>query len=98
MHELRDSDDSAGQELRAEVEQEFNRHHLIETQHPVTISDHTRGLAFDATVELPSRARLGRRRVNVDVLAHLAGFRRPAIVADPVHFKYVGLRSGRRQS
>ena len=80
------------------MEEEFKRHHLIETQHPVTVSDHTRGLAFDATVELPSQARLGRRRVNVDTLARLTGFRRPAIAADPVHFKYVGLRSGRRQS
>ncbi len=49
MGELRDSNDPACQELRAQVEEEFKRHHLIETQHPVTVSDHTRGLAFDAT-------------------------------------------------
>src|SRR5205085_9754159 len=66
MHELRDNEDPACQELRAHVQEEFTRHRLIETQHPVTISDHTRGLAFDATVELPSHPRLGRRRVDID--------------------------------
>jgi len=69
MRKLRDNEDPACQELRAQVQEEFKRHHLIETQHPVTVSDHTRGLAFDATVELPSKAKLGRRRVNVDILA-----------------------------
>lgn len=88
--ELRNNHDPACQDLRAEVQDEFAGHHLIETQHPVAASDHTRGLAFDATVDLPSHARLGRRRATMDSLAHLAGFMRPAIAADPVHFKYVG--------
>jgi hypothetical protein len=87
---LRNDPDAGCQQLRAQVREEFLRHHLIETQHPVSVSDHTRGLAFDATVDLPVHARFGRRLVNVDTLAHLAGLFRPAIAADPVHFKYVG--------
>jgi hypothetical protein len=90
MKELRDNWGSACQSLRTQVRDEFTRHHLIETQHPVAVSDHTRGLAFDATVELPSHARLSRRRITLDSLARLAGLLRPAIAADPVHFKYVG--------
>jgi hypothetical protein len=96
MDELRNNSDRGCQDLRAEVQEEFTRHHLIETQHPVAVSDHTRGLAFDATVELPTRAHLGRRRVSLDSLAHLSGLLRPAIAADPVHFKYVGI--GRRRA
>ena len=90
MHELRHNRLAACQDLRAQVQAEFTRHRLLETQHPVAISDHTRGLAFDALVELPRRARLGRRRVTLDSLAHLVGFQRPAVAADPVHFKYTG--------
>jgi len=90
MDELRNNDDPACQPLRSEVQEEFTRHHLIETQHPVAISDHTRGLAFDATVSLPANPRSGRRRLTLDGLARLSGLLRPAIAADPVHFKYVG--------
>ena len=90
MFELRDDQDPACQDLRAQVQDEFAGHRLLETQHPVTISDHTRGLAFDAAVDLPDRARLGRRHVTLDSLARLAGLQRPALAADPVHFKYVG--------
>ena len=98
MDELRKNDEPGCQVLRSQVQEEFTRHHLIETQHPVAVSDHTRGLAFDATVDLPKQARLGRRRVTVDTLAHLAGLVRPAIVADPVHFKFIGgAPSGRRK-
>jgi hypothetical protein len=92
--ELRDNTLPECQNLRAEVEQEFTGHHLLLTQTPVSISDHTRGLAFDASVILPPGARLKRRRVNLDSLARLSGFLRPAILADPVHFKFVGF--GRR--
>jgi hypothetical protein len=88
--DLKNNPEPGCQSLRAEVQQEFQRHHLIESQHPVAASDHTRGLAFDATVSLPQKARLGRRRLTLDSLAHLVGLSRPAIVADPVHFKYVG--------
>jgi hypothetical protein len=90
MDELKENEEPACQDLRAEVGQEFARHRLIETQHPVPVSDHTRGLAFDATVDLPMHKLLGRRRVTLDGLAHLAGLRRPAIESDPVHFKFVG--------
>lgn len=89
---LRNNNLPACQALKAHVRDEFARHHLIETQHPVSVSDHTRGTAFDATVDLPKNARLGRRRVTLDALARLAGLMRPAILADPVHFKWFGLR------
>ena len=88
--QLKGNHDPGCQDLRAQVQQEFLRHHLIESQHPVTVSDHTRGLAFDATVSLPPHARIGRRLFTLDRLARLAGLLRPAIASDPVHFKYVG--------
>lgn len=87
---LRNNQDPACQPLRAQVQDEFARHHLIETQRPVPFSDHTRGLAFDATVSLPFGARLRRRPVSIDSLARLAGVRRPDILHDPVHFKFTG--------
>lgn len=90
MDELRNNTDRACQYLRAQVHDEFTRHRLIESQHPVAISDHTRGLAFDATVDLPNHARLNRRHVTLDSLARIAGLLRPAIASDPVHYKYVG--------
>jgi D-alanyl-D-alanine dipeptidase len=90
MGELKNNHDPSCQILRSEVEEEFTRHRLIETQHPVAVSDHTRGLAFDATVDLPPNAKAGRRKVTLDGLAKLAGLLRPAIVADPVHFKFLG--------
>lgn len=90
MDELRDNRDPGCQDLRAQVQDEFSRHRLIETQHPVAVSDHTRGIAFDATVLLPASGKLGRRRITLDGLARLAGLRRPAIANDPVHFKYTG--------
>ena len=91
MSELKDNDDPACQILRSELQEEFTRHRLIERQHPVAVSDHTRGLAFDATVDLPPKAKMGRRKVTLDGLARLAGLLRPAIVADPVHFKFLRL-------
>jgi D-alanyl-D-alanine dipeptidase len=89
MGELKDNHEPACQVLRTLVRDEFVRHRLIETQHPVAVSDHTRGLAFDATVDL-STAKKG-RRLSLDKLARLAGLLRPAIVADPVHFKFFGM-------
>jgi len=90
MSELKGNRDLACQIMRSDVEEEFTRHRLIETQHPVAVSDHTRGLAFDATVDLPPKAKMGRRKVTLDGLARLAGLLRPAIVADPIHFKFLG--------
>jgi len=89
MGELKHNHDLSCQVLRTQVQEEFVRHRLIETQHPVAVSDHTRGLAFDATVDLPATAKI-RRRPTLDGLARLAGLLRPAIVADPVHFKFLG--------
>jgi hypothetical protein len=87
MLELRNNGEPACQTLRTQVGEEFARHRLLETQKPVTSSDHTRGLAFDATVVMPPVARLKRRRVSLDRLALLAGIKRPDILRDPVHFK-----------
>ena len=94
--ELRNNRQSGCQLLRAQVSDEFARHHLIESQKPVTSSDHTRGLAFDAVVVLPKLARLKRGRVSLDRLALLSGIRRPDIVRDPVHFKLSEVRKSRR--
>jgi D-alanyl-D-alanine dipeptidase len=86
MRELKNNHNSACQVLRAAVQDEFVQHRLIATQHPVAVSDHTRGLAFDATVILP---KIG-HRLSLDRLARLVGLSRPAIAADPVHFKFFG--------
>jgi hypothetical protein len=94
--ELRNNNVAACQDLRAGVQQEFNRHDLLESQRPVTSSDHTRGLAFDATVVIPLNARFKRRKVTLDSLARTAGLRRPDIWRDPVHFKFVGGGKSRR--
>ena len=93
--ELRANRDPGCQVLRASVEDEFARHHLLETQKPVTSSDHTRGLAFDAVVVLPKAARLRRRAVSLNRLTLLAGLTRPDIFHDPVHFKLALARKGR---
>ena len=95
MIELRSNTEPGCQDLRAQAGEEFARHHLIETQRPVPVSDHTRGIAFDALVTLPAGARLKRRRVNVDYLARISGVGRPAIASDPVHFRLLGGRKSR---
>jgi hypothetical protein len=88
--EIKNNNVAACQDLRAEVQQEFADHHLLESQRPVTSSDHTRGLAFDATVVIPANARIKRRKVTLDSLARVSGLRRPDVGRDPVHFKFVG--------
>ncbi len=92
--ELRRNRSAGCQLLRAQVAEEFGRHNLLATQKPVTFSDHTLGLAFDAAVVLPRSARLRRRRISLDRLAVLAGLTRPDIHRDPVHFKLVTGRGG----
>jgi len=89
--ELRNNHDPGCQELQATVRAEFTGHDLIESQKPVTSSDHTRGLAFDATVFMPP-ARRQMRPPSVDRLAFRAGVMRPDIVRDPVHYKLVAVR------
>jgi D-alanyl-D-alanine dipeptidase len=74
-------------DLRAEVGTEFTRHHLLETQRPVSNSDHTRGVGIDAAVKLPAGARWNRRRISLDRLVQIVGFKRPDIRHDPVHFR-----------
>jgi hypothetical protein len=93
MDELRDNTDPACETLKAQVGDEFTRHQLLPTQHPVPVSDHTLGIGFDAAVQLPVFAtRARRRRVSLDRLARLAGMMRPDIRRDPVHFRLIGGR------
>jgi hypothetical protein len=87
MLELRDNHEPACEALRARVQEEFERHRLLESQRPASVSDHTRGIAFDATVLLPASARYKRRHVTVDRLARLSGIFRPVAGSDPVHFR-----------
>jgi hypothetical protein len=99
MRELRFNRQPGCQAMRAQVEDEFTRHKLMPTQMPVTDSDHTRGIAFDAAVMMPRVVRTKRRRVGVslDRLALMAGLRRPDIRRDPVHFKLVIISPVRAQ-
>jgi len=85
---LRDNAAPECQELKAQVEEEFTGHQLLLSQRPAPISDHTRGLAFDAAISLPPGARLHRRGLNLDLLAILTGFRRPDVIHDPLHFTF----------
>jgi hypothetical protein len=87
MLDLRSNYEPECETLKAQVREEFDRHELLESQRPVSISDHTRGLSFDAVVQLPRRAKLNRRRVSLDSLARMSGIMRPAIAKDPVHFR-----------
>jgi len=89
MRELRFNREPGCQALRAQVSEEFIRHNLMGTQMPVTSSDHTRGMAFDAIVQMPRPVQAKKRRVSLDRLALRAGLRRPDIRHDPVHFKLV---------
>jgi hypothetical protein len=75
------------QALRNEVNEEFSRHNLLATQKPVTSSDHTRGLAFDASISMPRVVARKKRYVSLDRLARLAGIQRPDVRHDPVHYK-----------
>jgi hypothetical protein len=87
MLELSGNREEGCQELRAEVQEEFMRHQLLESQRPASFSDHTRGISFDASVILPKRKRRG---WSLDRLARKAGIRRPVIASDPVHFRLIG--------
>jgi hypothetical protein len=90
-YELRDNQERSCLELKADVGNEFVRHGLLATQHPVEISDHSMGIGFDAVVVFPTVKRK-RSRVSVDRLSRLAGVSRPAIRRDPVHFRVIGGR------
>jgi hypothetical protein len=90
---LRDNHQPQCEGVRAEVRSEFLRHRLLETQRPVSISDHSLGIGFDAQVSVPQGARLRRRRATLDLLAKLSGFLRPDVFRDPVHFRLIGGRT-----
>ncbi len=93
MDELRDNQDPACASLKAQVGEEFTRHQLLPTQHPVPVSDHTLGIGFDAAVQLPVPAPRAKRRLfSLDRIAKLAGMMRPDIRRDPVHFRLIGGR------
>jgi hypothetical protein len=87
MVELRRNREEGCRGLKAEVEAEFTRHMLLESQRPASFSDHTRGISFDASVQLPRRRR---RALRLDSLARRAGVLRPARASDPVHFRLIG--------
>ena len=89
VKQLRNNRSAGCRALREEVGAEFAGHQLLIRQQPVSASDHTRGLAFDAAVFMPRAARLKGKRVNVDKLAALAGTKRPDRRHDPVHFKLI---------
>jgi len=100
MRELRFNRQPGCQAMRAQVEDEFTRHKLMPTQMPVTDSDHTRGIAFDAAVMMPRvvvRTKKRRVSLSLDRLASMAGLRRPDIRRDPVHFKLVVISPVRAQ-
>jgi hypothetical protein len=100
MRELRFNRQPGCQAMRAQVEDEFTRHKLMPTQMPVTDSDHTRGIAFDAAVMMPRMVVRSKKRpvsVSLDRLALMAGLRRPDIRRDPVHFKLVVVSPVRAQ-
>jgi hypothetical protein len=87
MRVLRRNRQSGCKALRAEISAEFSRHRLLVTQRPVTDSDHTRGVGIDAALHLPPGARYNRRRISLDRLAQMVGFKRPDVRHDPVHFR-----------
>ena len=85
---LKDDENPACQSLKAQVGGEFVRHRLLETQHPVPFSDHTKGVGFDAAVMLPV-VRARRRVLAIDWIARLCHLRRPDVLHDPVHFRFL---------
>lgn len=93
MDELRENQQPGCAELRAEVQGEFQRHGLLETQHPVEVSDHTMGTGFDAAITLPLtvvKAKRGKKKtvtVGLDQIARLCGLRRPNPLGDRVHYR-----------
>ena len=97
MDELRDNHDPACADLRADVQREFQRHGLLETQHPVEVSDHTKGTGFDAKVTVPEVVKFvgpkkGRKKkvvFGLDQIAKSFGLRRPNPTGDRVHFRCV---------
>lgn len=89
MFEARNNTEPSCSGVRAEIWTEFQRHQLMETQRPATSSDHTRGWAFDAAVQLPFTAHWRRKRATLDLLASAAGLFRPVPNTDWVHYRVI---------
>ena len=89
--QLRNNRQSGCAVLKAQVDDEFNRHELLESQRPVNRSDHTLGIGFDASV-YPGP------KISLDRVARLSGVLRPDVRRDPVHFRLIGqnIRPARR--
>jgi hypothetical protein len=77
-NDLRNRRDPECAQLRAEAQQEFQRHELQLTQRPAAASAHTRGQAIDIRWTLPPG-------VSIDTLAAGCDLHRP-LPRDPVHF------------
>jgi hypothetical protein len=92
--QLRNNTQPGCQALRTQVQAEFSRHLLMESQRPVSNSDHTRGVGFDALVSLPAQS-LQSRHTSLDGLAQSSGVLRPDVYHDPVHFRLIPGRSTR---
>lgn len=80
-NDLRNRREAECQELRTQVQQEFQRHGLLLAQRPAAASAHTRGEAFDANWTLPAGQ-------NIDTLAAGCQLQRPLPVNDRVHFTH----------
>lgn len=81
--EIRNRTNIECEELKRVIQAEFQRHELLLSQRPAAGNDnapHSRGIAFDASVGLPSGQ-------NVDALAQSCGMYRPWPGNDPVHFQ-----------
>ena len=78
IYELKEEPDPACADLKAKIQDHFQRHKLLESQPPVPRSLHTLGEAVDVTINLPP--------ANIDALAAGCQLRRPLPVKDRVHF------------
>lgn len=77
-NDLRNRREPECENLRNDVQGEFQRHGLLLTQRPAASSAHSTGDAFDANWTP--------RTLDIDTLATNCGLRRPFAVTDPVHF------------
>lgn len=81
---IRNKSEPECEELRAEVQREFQRHSLLVTQRPAAgnpNAPHSRGLAFDASIRnLPAGN-------TVDTVASACNMYRPWPGNDPVHYQ-----------
>ena len=77
---LRDRRETECQDLRNQVQAEFNKHGLLLTQRPASANGpHTQGLAIDMQSSLPLQQFL-------NICINNCGLYRPLPTTDPVHF------------